>query len=356
MLNILAGILLFGVLVLVHEFGHFLLAKLNGIGVVEFSIGMGPRLCSVVRGETRYSLKCLPFGGSCMMVGEDADNAGPKAFNSKSVWARISVIAAGPIFNLVLALFFAMVTVAQVGHDMPILYEVVKGSPAAAAGLQPGDKLTRINKRKVSSRRDVSMYLMSHPGEPLTLRYERPKGGSWENAKEWEARVTQLVPEFNQEYQAYMMGVSFYGNYQKAQNPIEFLSFSLYEVKYCVATTIDGIRMLFQGQMKVQDSVAGPVGIVTMVGETIEEGQKEGMAALINVLATWGLLLSATLGIMNLLPIPALDGGRLLFLFVELLRGRPVNPEKEGMVHAAGMVVLMMLMVLVLFNDIRKLL
>ncbi len=108
--------------------------------------------------------------------------------------------------------------------------------------------------------------------------------------------------------------------------------------------------------MKVQDSVAGPVGIVTMVGETIEEGQKEGMAALINVLATWGLLLSATLGIMNLLPIPALDGGRLLFLFVELLRGRPVNPEKEGMVHAAGMVVLMMLMVLVLFNDIRKLL
>ena len=132
--------------------------------------------------------------------------------------------------------------------------------------------------------------------------------------------------------------------------------FRSYEVSYCISTTVDGIRMLFQGQMKVEDSVAGPVGIVTMVGETIEEGQRAGLAALINIFATWGLLLSATLGIMNLLPIPALDGGRLLFLLVEVLRGRPINPEKEGMVHAAGMVVLMMLMVLVLFNDIRKLL
>ena len=113
--------------------------------------------------------------------------------------------------------------------------------------------------------------------------------------------------------------------------------------------------MLFQGQMKVEDSVTGPVGIVSMVGETIEEGQKSGAAVLLNIIATWGLLLSATLGIMNLLPIPALDGGRLLFLLIELLRGKPVDPEKEGMVHAAGMALLMMVMVLVLFNDIRKL-
>lgn len=356
MLNILAGILLFGVLVLVHEFGHFLFAKLNGIGVVEFSIGMGPRIWSFVYGETRYSVKCLPFGGSCIMIGEDADNPDPKAFNNKSVWARISVIAAGPIFNLVLAFLFAMVIVAQVGHDMPVLYEVIEGSPAAEAGLQPGDKLTRINKRKISSRRDVSMYLLSHPGEPLTIRYERYPDGIEDKKAKAEQRVAQLTPKFNQEYQSYMMGVSFYGNYQKAENPLEFLRYSFYEVSYCISTTVDGIRMLFQGQMKVEDSVAGPVGIVTMVGETIEEGQRAGLAALINIFATWGLLLSATLGIMNLLPIPALDGGRLLFLLVEVLRGRPINPEKEGMVHAAGMVVLMMLMVLVLFNDIRKLL
>ena len=120
-------------------------------------------------------------------------------------------------------------------------------------------------------------------------------------------------------------------------------------------TTIDGILMLFRKQMKVQDAIAGPVGIVSMVGETIEEGQRGGAAVLINVIATWGLVLSATLGIMNLLPIPAMDGGRLVFLLLEVLRGRPVDPEKEGMVHAAGLVFLMMLMVLVLVNDIRKL-
>lgn len=349
MLYILAGILLFGVIVLVHEFGHFLFAKANGIGVVEFSIGMGPRLGSFSWGETRYSIKCLPFGGSCMMVGEDADNPDPAAFNNKSVWARISVIAAGPVFNLIFALLCAMVIVGQVGHDLPVLYDIIEDSPADRAGLMPGDRVTRINNRKISSRRDVSLYLMSHPGEPLTVHYERTSDGQTLD------QVTKLVPEYNEEYQSYMMGVSFLGNYKKAENLPEFLEYSLYEVKYCVVTTIDGIRMMIQGQMKVEDSVTGPVGIVSMVGETIEEGQKSGAAVLINIIATWGLLLSSTLGIMNLLPIPALDGGRLLFLLIELLRGRPVDPEKEGMVHAAGMALLMMLMVLVLFNDIRKL-
>lgn len=349
MFYILAGVLLFGVIVLIHEFGHFLFAKLGGIGVVEFSIGMGPRICSFVRGETRYSVKCLPFGGSCMMVGEDAENPDPAAFNNKPVWTRILVIAAGPVFNLILAFLCAMVIVAQVGRDMPVLYEVVEGSPAFTAGLQPGDLLTKINNRKIFSRRDVSLYLMSHPGEALTVHYERTENGQTLDY------VTRLVPEFNEEYQAYMMGVSFLGNYKKAENPIEFLNDSLYEVKYCVVTTIDGLRMLFQGKMKVQDSITGPVGIVSMVGETIEEGQRGGAAVLLNVVATWGLLLSSTLGIMNLLPIPALDGGRLLFLLIELLRGRPVDPEKEGMVHAAGMMFLMLVMVLVLFNDIRKL-
>ncbi len=349
MLYILAGLLLFSVIVLVHEFGHFLFAKLNGIGVVEFSIGMGPRLCSTSWGGTRYSVKALPFGGSCMMVGEDAENPDPAAFHNKSVWARISVIAAGPVFNLIFALVCAMVIVAQVGRDMPVLYEVVADSPAAKAGLQAGDILTRINNRRISSRRDVSMYLLSHPGEPLTVRYQRPSSGMDTE------QVTELIPEFNEEYQAYMMGVSFLGNYKKAENPLEFLDYSLYEVKYCIITTLDGLRMLFQGQIKVEDSVTGPVGIVSMMGETIEDGQKGGVAVLLNIIATWGLLLNATLGIMNLLPIPALDGARLLFLLIELLRGKPVDPEKEGMVHAAGMMFLMMVMVLVLFNDIRKL-
>lgn len=354
MLNTLAAIFLFGLIVLIHEFGHFLLAKLNGIGVVEFSIGMGPRLCSIVYGETRYSVKVLPFGGSCMMVGEDSGAPDPKSFQNKSVLARIAVIAAGPGFNFILAFLFAMVIVSQAGHDSAILKGVTEGSPAQEAGLQAGDKITYINNRRVSAYRDVSLYMYTHPGETVTVRYERPFGGVWQKGAAAEKRRAEITPEYNEEYQSYMIGVIFEG-YEKAKNPLEFLGYSAYEVKYCITSTFDSFGMLFRRQLKVNDAVAGPVQIVTMVGETVGEGREAGARALVYIISNWGLLLSASLGIMNLLPIPALDGGRLLFLLIELVRGEPIDPEKEGMVHLFGMMVLMALMVLILFNDIRKL-
>lgn len=353
-MNIVVALLLFGFLVLIHEFGHFLFAKLNGIGVVEFSIGMGPRILSAVKGETRYSLKILPFGGSCEMVGEDAENPDPKSFHKKSVWARISVIAAGPVFNFILAFLFALIIVAQVGHDAPVLYDVTEGSPAQEAGLLPGDKITHINKRKVEAYRDVSLYLFSHPGETVTIRYERPFQGEWKEGTAAEKRSAVITPKFNEEYQSYMLGVVFEG-YQKTKSVAEMIRCSLYEVKYCVVSTIDSLGMMFRRQLQLDDAVAGPVQIVSIVGETVEQGREAGTRALILILANWGLLLSASLGFMNLLPIPALDGGRLLFLIVELLRGKPVDPEKEGQVHMIGMMILMALMVMILFNDIRKL-
>lgn len=221
MLNILAAILLFGLIVLIHEFGHFLFAKLNGIGVLEFAIGMGPRLASVVKGETRYSIKLLPFGGYCAMLGEDADDEDPRAFNKKSVWARISVIAAGPVFNFILAFLFAMVIVAQTGHDAPVLFDVSEGSPAYEAGLQAGDKITHINKRKVVAYRDITTYMLTHPGETVTVRYERPFGGDWHNDAASEKRSAVLTPEYDEEYQKYMLGVLFEGP-QKVTNPISF--------------------------------------------------------------------------------------------------------------------------------------
>lgn len=354
MLNILAAILLFGLIILVHEFGHFLLAKLNGIGVVEFSIGMGPRLASFVKGETRYSIKVLPFGGSCMMVGEDQADNDPKSFQSKSVFARISVIAAGPLFNFILAFLFAILIVAQVGHDNPVLIGVEDGSPAQEAGLMAGDKITKINNRKISAYRDIQLYTMSHPGQEMTVHYERPAGGSWKNGGAAEKRSVILTPEYDESYQTYMMGVMF-GGYEKTEGIGELLKASAYEVKYCIVSTFDSLRMLFTRQIQVDEAVTGPVGIVNMVGETVEQGREAGSRVLIAVLANWVLLLSSSLGIMNLLPIPALDGGRLFFLLIELLRGKPIDPEKEGMVHTAGMVLLMALMMFILFNDIQKL-
>lgn len=354
MLNILAAILLFGFIVLVHEFGHFLLAKLNGIGVVEFSIGMGPRLISFTKGETRYSLKGLPFGGSCMMVGEDSENPDPKAFNKKPVWSRISVIAAGPVFNFILAFLFAMVIVGQIGHDSPVLYAVSEGSPAQEAGLKAGDRITRINSRKVTAYRDVMFYILAHPGEEVTIHYERPLGESMENGGAAEKHSAVVRPQFDAERQAYMLGVQFYG-YEKVKGLGELIYYSAYEVKYCIVSTFDSIGMMVRRQINVDDATAGPVRIVNMVSEDVQAGREAGFLAVVIVLSNWVLLLSASLGIMNLLPLPALDGGRLLFLFIELVRGKPIDPEKEGMVHMAGMMLLMALMVFVLFNDIRSL-
>lgn len=352
MLYILIALLTFGFIVLVHEFGHFLLAKLNGIGVVEFSLGMGPRLCSFTKGETRYSIKLLPIGGSCMMVGEDAENPDPKAFNNKPVWARIAVIAAGPVFNFILAFLFAIVIVNYTGHDEPILKGVIENSPASEAGLQVGDRITRINNRKVSAYRDITLYMISHPGEPVTISYQRPAGGSWENGGASEKRSTVLTPQYNEEQQAYLMGVQF-GN-RKIQGIGEVLSCSAYEVKYCVLSTIEIIRMIARGKIKPNEALAGPVVIFSMVGDTVKESSQSGIMTVFVVLSNWILILSSTLGFMNLIPFPALDGGRLVFLFIELLRGKPVNPEKEGMVHLVGMMMLMALMVYVLFNDISR--
>ncbi|MGL5435278.1 MAG: RIP metalloprotease RseP [Lachnospiraceae bacterium] len=345
-MNILAAILLFGFIVLIHEFGHFLFAKLNGICVVEFSIGMGPRLISFEKGETRYSLKILPFGGSCMMLGEDDAQSDPRAFNNKSVWARISVIAAGPVFNFILAFLFAMVIVSHIGHDSAVLQDVMEGYPAAEAGLQTGDKIVKIDNRKVTANRDISLYLFSHPGKPVTIQYEREGSGR---------QSVTIQPQYAQEYGSYMIGVQFPG-YEKITSPVSLLYYSAYEVKYCIVSTFDSLGMMFRQQVQVDEAVAGPVRIVTMVGETVGEGREAGASAVIMIISYWILILSASLGIMNLLPIPALDGGRLVFLILELLRGKPIDQQKEGMVHLAGMMVLMAIMVLILFNDIRNLL
>jgi len=348
-IDIMIAILLFGFIVFVHELGHFLFAKLNGIGVVEFSIGMGPRLCSVVRGETRYSLKILPFGGSCMMVGEDEQQADPKAFNNKPVWARISVIAAGPIFNMILAFLFAFVFVSMQGHDSPVIGNLMDNFPAAEAGLEPGDQIMAINNQKIFSSRDMSLYFSSHQGKTVTVSYLRDKGGSQTQ------ETTTITPIYVEERQSYMIGIEFIPR-QPVSSAGEWVRCSAYEVKYCISSTFVTLRMLVQKQLPVDEAVTGPIGIVSMVGETMESGREQGPQVVLYFVSFWILLLSSSLGIMNLLPIPALDGGRLVFLILELVRGKPIDPEKEGMVHMAGMMVLMALMVMILFIDVRRLL
>lgn len=361
MLNIFAAILLFGFIIMFHELGHFLLAKANGVAVMEFSIGMGPRLASVVWGGTRYSLKILPLGGSCAMADEDTDSGDPNGFLSKSVWARISVIAAGPVFNFILAFVFGVIIVWACGYDLPIISGIMEGYPAQAAGIAEGDIILSINGKKMMEYRDLQQYLMLHPEEKLIIKCGRlteeakAEGVTWYTQNgQYETYVTELATQFNEETNAYMMGIEHQLEYHKPRGIGHLFSLGWHEVIFQGRSAIESFRLLFRGYLGTED-LGGPVRIVAEMGETVGQVRSAGWLSVLLTLMNIGVVLSATLGTMNLLPIPALDGGRLAFLLVEALRGKAISQEKEGMIHLAGMVVLMGLMLLIMFNDIRNL-
>ena len=426
-MKILIALLVFSVIVLFHELGHFLLAKRNGIAVTEFSLGMGPRLLSTEKGGTRYSLKLFPIGGSCMMVGEDEDDDSEGSFNNASVWARISVVAAGPIFNFILAFVFAMIITSVVGYDPARVLQVTEGSPAAQAGLKEGDIITEFQGRHISIGRDLDSYMTLHglKGEEISLTYERDgKKHDIQFQANSESRymlgftylsegtpeITQvmlnsamakagvmpgdIIREVNgtavadsQELQAYLqehpldgteitLGIErdgkvetisaipqmtkhvdsgfIYNIYREKTNFLGVMKYSAVEVRYWVSTTVESLMMLIKGQFSVND-LSGPVGIIDVIGDSYEEAKSEGAMMVWMQMLYWAILLSANLGVMNLLPIPALDGGRLVFLLIESVRKKRLNPNVEGMIHFAGFVLLMMLMLFVMFNDFRRL-
>ena len=348
-MSLIAAALIFGLIILIHEFGHFLFAKLSGIGVLEFSLGMGPRLFSFKKGETRYSFKILPFGGSCMMLGEDEDEASSSAFGNKPVWARISVVAAGPVFNFLLAFFLAMALVAMTGYTKAQVAGVEEGYPALEAGIEEGDLVTKINGRPVHAYRDINLYTLTHPGETLKVTYERETADG-----EMERHTSLLNPVWDSERGMYRIGVLFDGTVYEAENPFTLMAQGFYEVTFCIRYVFDTFYMMFKGLVTVDD-LSGPVGIVSAIDTTVEAAAPYGLMVVVLNLMSLSILLSANLGVMNLLPIPALDGGRLVFLLLEAVRGKPIDREKEGMVHLAGMMLLMALMIFVLFNDVRKL-
>lgn len=426
-MKFIIALLVFSVIVLFHELGHFLLAKRNNIAVTEFSLGMGPRLLSTEKGGTRYSLKLFPIGGSCMMVGEDDDDNTEGSFNNASVWARISVVAAGPIFNFILAFVFAMIITSVVGYDPAKVLQVTEGSPAAEAGLREGDVITEFQGRHISIGRDLDSYMNLHglQDEEISLTYKRD-GKKYNIAytadsekrymlgfyymSEGEPQVTQvmigsamakagvmpgdIIREVNgvavanaQELQDYLgkhpldgsevtLGMErdgkvetivatpqmtktvdsgfVYNIYREKTNFLGVMKYSAVEVRYWISSTIESLMMLVKGQFSVND-LSGPVGIIDVIGDSYEEAKEEGAVMVWMQMLYWAILLSANLGVMNLLPIPALDGGRLVFLLIEAVRKKRLNPNVEGMIHFAGFMLLMLLMVFVMFNDFRRL-
>lgn len=352
MVTLILFIVIFGVVVIAHEFGHFLIAKANGIHVVEFAVGMGPNIFSRKKGGTKYSLKLFPIGGACMFEGEDGveekDEAtgqvqepGPGSFLKAKVWARIATVVAGPLFNLLLAFIIAIIVANMSVTRDPVADTIVEGGGAQAAGLQAGDRIISLNGEKVKLYQEISVYMqLSYQGGDLEVVYER----------DGERYTAMLTPQYDERYGYYLLGIS-NGDYVHPEG-IETLKYAWYEMRYSVKMTYKSLGMLFKGRVSRKD-VAGPVGIaVNVVGATYEASKEYGWQSVLLNMLNITLMLSVNLGILNLLPIPALDGGRLVFLLFEVIRGKPVPPEKEGMVHFVGLMFFMILMILIFFNDL----
>lgn len=350
-MTLILFILIFGVVVIAHEFGHFLLAKANGIHVVEFAVGMGPTLCSFQKGDTKYSLKLLPIGGACMFEGEDGLNEkegepSEGSFNKASVWGRISTVVAGPFFNFILAFVVAFIMVNMHGVIAireAVATQVAQGGGAEAAGLQDGDKILSINGEKMKLYQEISLYMQtSYRGGELEVVYER----------DGQKYSTLLTPQYDEEMGYYLLGIM-NGEFVEPTG-VETFRYAWYEMRYSVKATYKSLGMILHGQV-TREEVAGPVGIaVNVVGKTYDEAKNYGWQSVVLSMLNIILMLSVNLGILNLLPIPALDGGRLVFLLVEVVRGKPVPPEKEGMVHFIGLMFFMVLMVFIFFNDLAN--
>ncbi|MEE3420787.1 MAG: RIP metalloprotease RseP [Lachnospiraceae bacterium] len=429
------AILIFSLLIIVHEYGHFLVARLNGVDVEEFSIGFGPRLLSTVSGGVRYSLKALPFGGSCRMRSAleemEGDMSLPDSipegtFESVSYGRRAAILFAGPFFNFLLAFVCAIIVIGVVGYDPAEVLAVAENSPAAEAGLKKGDVITgfmgghvdigrdvdtwfvlhdltkettvtmtvrrngetkklsfrplvtdrymlgmtympdenaavieavqassplakagikandiitAINGNAMKSGNELASYMKEHPltEDPVTLTIKRGE----------EAFATEVTPVLNE---SVTLGASV--NLGRVRTtPIRVVGYSFVEIRYWIGTVLKSLGGMFTGRFTVND-LSGPVGVVDVVGTTYENTKSEG------ALMTWMnmlnliILLSANLGVMNLLPIPGIDGGRLLGILISVIRGRPMDVKVEGTIQLVTATLLLALMVYVCYHDI----
>ena len=368
-----AAILVLGGIVLFHEFGHFLAARLFGVGVVEFSVGFGPRLLSHVskKSGTRYSLKLFPLGGSCAMMGEQEDeeteageerleNTGAAgkdtagellggSFLEQSPIARFCIIAAGPVFNFILAYVLAVVILSWAGYDAPVLVGTTEGQPAQEAGMAAGDVITAIEGRSIHFSRDIQLYNLTGDGSPMEVAYKRYE----EASGRWEERSTVLTPiEISGQH---YFGFQLAGYRQPVESVPRLFLYGVYEVQFWIRSVVDSLKLMAAGRVS-GDDIAGPVRIVTIIDETVEQNLSYGFVTVIMNLFNLTVMFSANLGVMNLIPIPALDGGRLLFILIEMIFRRPVNRKIENAMILTGMALLMTFMAVVLWNDIRFLL
>lgn len=337
-LSILAALLVLSVFVVVHELGHFLAGRLLGFTVLEFSVGMGPAILKKEKNGILYALRAFPIGGMCRFYGEDEEAKDGKSFSSHPVWKRIIVVAAGPVMNILAAILFATVSLMSYGVyvDIPTVQELAsETAPAAIAGIEPGDVLYAINGKVIESYDETSELILAASGNEMIVTVQRDG-----------TLIDLTVRDFyNAEEGRNFIGIT-YGYGRAHYGLFRALGYSFRYVWNIFTEMARFIGSIFTQGVK-QGDVMGPVGTVSVIGKAVRTGFETVL-----YLST---LISANLAFMNLLPLPALDGGRLVFLLIEAVRRKPIPPEKEGMVHFAGLVLLLLLMVYLTVSDVRGL-
>ena len=382
--SVLWFLLIFCIVVISHEMGHFLIAKANGIHVVEFFIGFGPTLIKWNKGGTKNSIKLLPLGGACVFEGEDdpedtLKNAGKgksvsenaaygsegfkadvektegsetvksgqdkkygSSFTEANAWRRLAVIIAGPVFNVVLGFIIAFIMVNLIAIREPVATEIIPGGAAEEAGLIPGDRIISLNGQRICLYEDIVLFNALSDHKNVLVVYER----------DGERKSAVLVPKYDEAEGRYLIGIA-NSSFVELKG-LDAFKYTWYEMRYNFKMTYGSLFMLVRGRVKTTD-VSGPVGIaVNVVGETYAQTKQYGFSTVLVNMLNIALMLTVNLGVLNLLPIPALDGGRLIFILLEIIRGKPVPREKEALVHFIGMIFFIILIVLVFFNDIRN--
>ncbi len=336
LISILAAVIVIGVLAFVHELGHFWVARKFGFGVLEFAIGMGPVLWKKEKNGVQYSLRALPLGGMCRFEGEDEACESPTAFHKQAVWKRMLVVVAGPLMNILFAVAFAAVTLAVYGDYMPEIVDFAAVSPAREAGMQKGDVLLRVGDKTLEYYTEATNAILAAQRERCIVVVDR--GG--------ERVELTLYNIYSEAEGRNMLGVTI----QPARYHFPLATCvgnSFHYIGELVKTMFGFFGNLFQGEVRDGD-LGGPVMIVDVIGQAVRLGFETVLRLTV--------LLSVNLGVVNLLPLPALDGGRLVFMLVEAVRGKPMAPEKEGLIHLIGFAMLMALVVFLTYKDVVRLL
>ncbi len=369
--RLFAAVLVFGLIVVIHEWGHFIVAKLTGVQVNEFAIGMGPKLFGWGKGETKYSVRLFPIGGYCAMEGEDAAGGGqvntatparenPRAFYRKKVWQRVLITVAGAAMNIILGFvillfYFGVCTLPNAKGETYYAGTAIswqeENSVSAASGLQVGDAILRIDNKRVYSVFDIQSLLQDSDDGVFEMLVRRTVDGTKQDVL---LPAVQFKRTYNEETGRHVLQYDFKVNAipQTIGSTITQAARTECSVAVTVWRSLGG---MLSGKYGLND-LSGPVGTVDIIGDTVAGALKAehwriGLGDVLILIA----LLTVNVGVFNLLPVPALDGGRLLFLCWEGITRKPVPPKYETIVHAVGLVLLFVLIAVVTFSDVLKL-